>query len=276
MSADGTLRNRTPHRIPMLKDDDVLLAPPSKLLLALETRAWAEFAAFLLTTPWLRRLPKGDGHPVLVIPGFGASDLSTLPMRRLLRNLGYAAYGWGLGRNLGMRPEIKDALSQMTVDLAERHDAKITLIGWSLGGVYVREIARHRPDLVRSVITMGSPINGRPDANNVAQMFNLFNRNKGVKLDWDGFQRRRVPPPVPCTAIFSRTDGVVSWQCCREEETPHTENVEVFSSHFGLGVNPQVMVVLADRLALPEGAWRRFELEAWQRALGCETRKKAA
>jgi pimeloyl-ACP methyl ester carboxylesterase len=276
MSADGTLRNRTPHRIPTFKDSDVLISPPSRLLLALETRAWAEFAAFLLMTPLMRRLPRGDGHPVLVIPGFGGGDLSTLPMRRLMRQLGYAAYGWGLGRNLGMRPEIKDALSQMMVDLVERHDARITLIGWSLGGVYVREMARQRPDLVRQVITMGSPINGRPDANNVATMFNLFNRNKGVKLDWDGFQRRRVPPPVPCTAIFSRTDGVVAWQCCREEELPHTENVEVFSSHFGLGVNPQVMVVLADRLALPEGAWRRFELKAWQEALGCESRRKAA
>ena len=275
MGARGTAPNRNFTRIKMLKQNDVLIDPPSKLLFMLEARAWGEFAVCILTTPFLNRLPKGDGHAVLVIPGFGATDVSTLPMRRLLSRLGYAAYGWEQGRNWGMRPSIKAYLGQRMEQLCDLHGGKLSLIGWSLGGVYVREMARHAPELVRQVITMGSPINGHPSANNVMTMFNLMHRNEDVNLDWDAFQRRRIPPPVPCTAIYSRSDGVVAWQCSREEPAPNTENVEVFSSHFGLGVNPLVLSVVADRLTQPEGDWQRFRPAPWQQAL-CEAGRKVA
>jgi pimeloyl-ACP methyl ester carboxylesterase len=248
----------------MLREDEVRIAPPPLWLLLAEGRAWAEFAAFLLARPLLARLPRGDGHPVLVVPGFGAGDLSTLPMRRLLRRLGYAAHGWELGRNVGMRGAIKHALGRSLEALHERHGQAVSLIGWSLGGVYVREMARHAPQHVRQVITLGSPINGHPQANRVDALFRLVNRGKPVNLDWDAFQRRRVPPPVPCTAIHSRSDGVVAWQCSREEPSGHTETIGVPSSHFGLAVNPLVITVIADRLAQPEGGWQPFRARGWQ------------
>lgn len=235
------------------REEDVSIAAPSKLLLMLEGRAFAEFSTMMLTLPWLRKLPRGDGHPVMLIPGFGTTDGSMQPMRRLLQMLGYKVYGWNQGRNLGMRKGMSIKLGAHLQDIYLRHDdQKVTLIGWSLGGVFAREMARAQPDFVRRVITLGSPINGHPSANNVEGLFRFANRKNPPKLDWAGFQRRRTPPPVPCTAIYSKTDGIVAWQCSMEEPASNTENVEVFSSHFGLGVNPQVLKAVAERLAKPE------------------------
>ena len=232
------------------REDEVSIASPSKLLLLLEGRAFAEFGTMMLTLPWLRKMPRGDGLPVMLIPGFGTTDASMQPMRRLLQILGYKVYGWNQGRNLGMRKGMREKLSAHLHDIHLRHDdKKVSLIGWSLGGVFAREMARAEPELVQRVITLGSPFNGHPSANNVEGLFRFANRKSPPKLDWAGFQRRRTPPPVPCTAIYSKSDGVVAWQCSLEEEAPNTENVEVFSSHFGLGVNPQVLKVIADRLA---------------------------
>ncbi|MES0872938.1 esterase/lipase family protein [Sinimarinibacterium thermocellulolyticum] len=224
---------------------------PSARLLLLEARAAYEFALAPLRLRGLhRRLPAGDGHALIVVPGFGAGDAATAPLRRVLRALNYAAYGWGLGVNLGMRPTIKDSLNARLAELHERH-GPVSLIGWSLGGVFVRELARHHPQRVRRVFTLGSPINLRPDANNMMAMFRLVNAGRPVNLDLDGFLRRITPPPVPCTAIYTREDGIVAWPCCLEPETDHTENVEVRGSHMGLPCNPQVIRAIAERLARP-------------------------
>jgi len=224
---------------------------PSARLLALEARVFAEIPLFLLRNLRSAGLPRGDGHAVMVVPGFGAGDLATRPLRRALNRLGYAAHGWGLGTNLGMRPSVKNALNQRLQKLAAETQRPVSLIGWSLGGVFVREMARHQPQLVRRIFTLGSPINGRPDANNMLALFRLANRGKPVNLDWEGFNKRRTPPPVPCTAIYSKSDGIVAWQCCLEEAADHTECAEVRGSHFGLVVNPQVLRVIAERLARP-------------------------
>ncbi len=251
----------------MLREDEVPISPPSKWLLLAEGRVWAEYAAFLIAMPLLRRLPRGDGHPVMVIPGFGASDASTLPLRRLLRRLGYAAHGWELGRNTGMSSRIKQNLGRSLEALHQRHGQTVSLIGWSLGGVYVREMARHAPQHVRQVITLGSPFNSHPQSNNVDSLFRRVNRGKNINLDWEAFQKRRVPPPVPCTAIYSKSDGIVAWQCSREEPSAQTESIGVLSSHFGLGVNPLVLTVIADRLAQPDGDWRPYHSRGWQQRL---------
>ncbi len=237
----------------MQRRDQVHIAPPSRLLLMLEGRAVAEYGALVLSRPFLRRLSQGDGHAVLVLPGFGANDLSTRPMRQLLRKIGYRAYGWRQGRNLGMRDVVWTRLRRRLQSIVERNDGRrVSLIGWSLGGIYARELAREWPELVRQVITMGSPINGRPDANNAVTLFRWINRHDGSGTDWAEFQRRREPPPVPCTAIYSRGDGIVAWRCAIEEVARNTENIEVRASHLGLGFNPQVMRVLAARLTRPE------------------------
>ena len=233
-----------------LNDDVAHLDPPSRLLLLLEGRAFAEYGRFLMAWPALGRLPRGDGHPVLVLPGFMASDTSTRPMRKLLKRLGYEARGWKLGRNLGAPPEIRDAMRARLAELHRRSGRKVSVIGWSLGGIYAREMARAAPSMVRQVITLGSPFNGHPTANNADALFRRM--NPGSPVDWEGFRRRRVPPPVPTTAVYSRTDGIVAWQCSLEDAAPHTENIEVRGSHCGLGVNPQVLKVIARKLALPE------------------------
>ncbi len=224
---------------------------PSPRLLALEARVFAEIPLFLLRNLRTGGLPRGSGQPVMVVPGFGASDLHTLPLRRALARLGHAAYGWGQGTNLGMRPALKNALNQRLHKLSAEHEAPVSLIGWSLGGVFVREMARHQPHLVRRVFTLGSPINGRPDANNMLALFRLANRGKPVNLDWEGFNKRRAAPPVPCTAIYSRSDGIVAWQCCMENAASNTECAEVRGSHFGLVVNAQVLRLIAQRLSTP-------------------------
>lgn len=226
------------------------LDPPSPWLLLLEGRAFAEYGRMVLAWPALRRLPRGDGHPVLVLPGFMASDVSTRPMRKLLNTLGYDARGWQLGRNLGVRGKLREGLRQLLTRFHESHGRKISLIGWSLGGVYARELARQHPEMVRQVITLGSPFNGHPLANNADALYRRV--NPGAPVDWEGFRRRRVPPNVPCTAIYSRTDGIVAWQCSMEDAAPNTENLEVRGSHCGLGVNPQVLRLIAQRLARPE------------------------
>lgn len=223
--------------------------PPSPLLLLLEGRALAEYGAMLLSWPLLGRLPRGDGHAVWVLPGFGASDRSTEPLRRALARLGYDVRGWGQGRNLGMRRSLREVLDER---LARMHDERgpVSLVGWSLGGVYARELARAAPQRVRRVITLGSPFNHHPRANNADRLYRLLNGGD-TGIDWDGFHRRRVPPPVPCTAIYSKSDGVVHWRCSMEDAAPHTENVEVRGSHLGLGVNVHALKVIAERLARP-------------------------
>jgi pimeloyl-ACP methyl ester carboxylesterase len=224
---------------------------PSARLLMLEARAAHELALAPLRLRRLHReLPAGDGHAVLVIPGFGAGDAATAPLRRVLDRLGYTTGGWGLGVNLGMRAAIKTALNERLASLYERH-GPVSLIGWSLGGVFVRELARHQPHQVRRLFTLGSPINLRPDANNMMAMFRLMNAGRPVNLDLDGFRRRITPPPVPSTAIYTREDGIVAWPCCLESQAAHTENVEVRGTHMGLPYNPAVIRAIAERLARP-------------------------
>lgn len=235
----------------MTQARDPIVAAPGAHLLLLEARAWAEFGSLPLRARGLvRSLPRGDGHAVMIVPGFGAGDLATLPLRRLLGQLGYTVYGWEQGTNWGMRPAIKTALGLRLHKLHERH-GPVSLIGWSLGGVYIREMARHEPARVRRVITLGSPINLRPDANNLMSLFALINRGKPVKFDLEGFRKRIAPPPVPCTAIYTRSDGIVAWRCCQEPEAPNTDNVEVRGSHMGLPCNPDAIRAIAERLARP-------------------------
>lgn len=220
---------------------------PSKLLLLLEGRALPELGAYWLSQPWLRTLPKGDGHPVMLLPGFGASDWHMNPLKRFLRDRGYAAQGWKLGRNTGMNAKVRDGLAPRLQELHDSHGAKVTLIGWSLGGVFARELARRKPELVRAVITLGSPFNMSPSANNVDALFRRA--NPGFKPDYAGFAKRIPAPPVPSISIYSKSDGIVAWQCSQEEQGEQIENIEVFSSHFGLGVNPLVLRAIALKLS---------------------------
>jgi len=153
--------------------------PPSRLLLALEVRAIWELQAFLAAYPLLQRAPRGDGHPVLVLPGLAASDASTRPLRAYLTEQGYAAHGWKQGPNHGPRAGVEEGMQARLAELAERYQRKVSLIGWSLGGVFARELARRRPAQVRQVITLGSPFANEPKASNA---WRLYEALSGVRL----------------------------------------------------------------------------------------------
>jgi pimeloyl-ACP methyl ester carboxylesterase len=232
--------------------------PPSPLLFALEGRAPFEFAATLAALPLLWRAPRGDGHPVLVLPGWLASDRSTRPLRWFLRDRGYHAHGWKLGRNLGPKPDVVAGLGDRFHALRKRHGRKLSLIGWSLGGIYARELGRRFPDDVRQVITLASPFRD-PSATSVARL----RRPAPDPRLRERHEHIVPPPPVPTTSIYSRSDGIVAWQSCLEDEGPFAENVEVPSSHCGMGHHLAALLVIADRLAQAEHAWRPFVPNGW-------------
>ena len=243
--------------------------PPSKLLAFTEPhRALGELGAFLALRPLLSFLPRGDGHGVLVLPGFMAGDGSTGPMRRLLAQLGYDVTGWKLGRNLIVDNERVEAMARCVDELHERSGGKISVVGWSLGGVFARELAKQMPDKVRQVVTLGSPISDNRRYTNARPLFEAINGRKPEPMRSGKFRKLADAPPVPTTSILTRADGVVHWRGSVQHpgDNPQTENIEVYASHIGLGVNPAVMIALADRLAQPEGEWKPFEasgLASW-------------
>ncbi|WP_245301934.1 alpha/beta hydrolase [Bradyrhizobium sp. LTSP885] len=224
-----------------------------------EARSVLEFNTSLLLSPLLMQAPKGDGHPVLALPGFLASDLSMAPMRRYLKELGYDAHAWNLGRNLGGVASKRGALRDLLKRIHEASGRKVSIIGWSLGGVYARDLALQMPDLVRSVITLGSPFADDIRATNATRLYELLS-GEGVNDIPEIREAIAGDMPVPATSIYSRTDGVVNWRTTQLRPSATAENIEVhLASHVGLGVNPAALWAIADRLAQPEGEFRHFD-----------------
>ena len=245
--------------------DAQTLQPPGPLLLALEGRAPWEFGAALAAWPLLRNIPRGDGHSVIVYPGLAAPDLSTLPLRAFLRQRGYDAHGWELRFNFGPREGVLAQSIERLRAIRKKSGRKVSLLGWSLGGVYARELAKMMPEDVRCVITLGTPFTGNPKATNAWRIYELAS---GHKLDDPVILAQvRTPPPVPTTSIFSRSDGVVAWRCSLEEPGRLTENIELTASHIGMGLNPAAWYAICDRLAQREGRWKPFHREGWRKWL---------
>jgi pimeloyl-ACP methyl ester carboxylesterase len=240
------------------------LPPPSRTLMLLEGRAIPELGAFLGMLPLLAMSPKGDGHPVLVLPGLLASDASTKPLRSFLNGQGYVASGWKLGRNLGLREGIRDGLIDLLRDLNETNGRKVSLVGWSLGGLYARQLAKIFPDRVRSVITLGSPFASSPKSTNAWRIYEMTSGRSAGENDPQFGGELAGPPPVPTTAIFSRTDGVCAWRGCMDATSAQSENIEIESSHCGMGHHPAAIYAIADRLSQREGAWKPFERKGWR------------
>jgi pimeloyl-ACP methyl ester carboxylesterase len=236
------------------------IAAPSLINTVLESRAAMELGAFLAAAPLLRLLGRGDRHPVLVLPGFTATDRSTEPLRWLLRGQGYMTHGWGLGRNLGPTDRIVDGIHTRLEQLHARHGRKITVIGWSLGGIYARELGRDLPEMVRQVITLGSPFRmDLADKTPVSRLFDSLNPVvREDVLNIAASEDEREPLTMPSTAIYTRTDGIVRWHTCIDTAREHHENIEVLASHSGLGWNPSSVFAILDRLQQPEGDWRPF------------------
>lgn len=231
--------------------------PPSRWLLLLEAGAPFEYAASLAAAPWLLNAPRGDGHAVIVYPGFLASDLSTRPLRRLLRRLGHDVHGWGQGRNLGARAATLDQALAQVQALHAKTGRRISLVGWSLGGLYAREVAKRAPAAVRAVVSLGSPFTGPRDANRASRTYQRLQRGHAAAPI--RHEELHAAPPCPTTSIFSRTDGIVAWPCSVQTPGAQAESIEVRASHLGMGVNPFALYALADRLAQPEGAWQPFD-----------------
>jgi pimeloyl-ACP methyl ester carboxylesterase len=241
---------------------------PSWLLGLLEIpRALSEAASLIPARSMLKKLPRGDSHPVITLPGFLASGRSMRTVRKYLRVWGYDAQCWNLGRNLGPTSE-RDLESLLDDRLHEAFDSsgeKVSLIGWSLGGLLAREVARRNPDLVRSVILLGSPI-GDPKR---TKAWRLYESVSGQKVDAEAIRRRveslREPiDGVPMTAIYSLSDAIVSARIAQLPPGPMVENVGVAASHLGMGFNPAVLYVIADRLRQHSDDWKQFEINGFR------------
>lgn len=237
--------------------DDI--GPPTvSLLLTEPARAALDLARLGLRTPWLARAPRGDGHPVLVLPGLLAGDMSTAVLRRFLRGLGYQAQGWDLGRNVGPTAEVIAELPRALDAAARRAGRSVSVIGWSLGGIYARQLARRHPDQVRQVITLGSPFAMRDRSQSHAHR--TWERHTHLHAPAADIPAAELaaPVPVPSSAIYSRRDGIVDWRACVDAPGPQRENIEVRCSHLGFGHDAATLWAIADRLALPAGRWMPF------------------
>jgi len=234
--------------------------PPSKLLLLAEARVFAEMAFGIASAPILMSAPRGDGHPVLVLPGFLVSDRSTEILRSSLSALGHDVRGWRLGRNLGGMGRMRGILQRLVGDIHRETGRTVSLVGWSLGGSYARDLALSIPKSVRNVVTLGSPLNEHVRANNVGRLYDHISGESVDDMDVKQLAALAGELPVPSTSIYSRTDGVVSWRASIIHENARAENIEVFgASHLGLGAHPAVMWAIADRLAQPEGTFAPFK-----------------
>ena len=254
----------------MAPTSESTMKPPSRALLLSEMRAMPELGAFLWALPTLyATAPRGDGQPVLVLPGLATTDRSTSSLRRFLRAIGYPTEGWDQGRNFGPLPGVEARLKETVKRLAETHGRKVSIVGWSLGGLYARQLGKALPQHVRQVVSLGSPFNGDPRATNAWRLYQ-FTSGQSVDTKDRHMGSAIAPPPppsVPTTAIYSRTDGICAWQTCMEGEGAHLENIEVRGSHCGLGHNPTAVLAVADRLAQPEGAWKPFRREGLKRMM---------
>jgi pimeloyl-ACP methyl ester carboxylesterase len=245
----------------MNKLDTPPVQRPSLALLGAEPfRAAMEFAWHQLGSTSVTT--QGDGHPVVIFPGLGADGRAVAALRSHCRALGYDAFDWGQGFNTGPQGDLDDwleTLKAQVVGLLGRHTQPATLIGWSLGGLYAREIGKLLAPRIRQVITIGTPFNAEADHTNAGWLFRLLS-GSAAAIDPALSRRLRTPPPLRTTSIYSRTDGIVAWQTCRHEKPSRlVHEIEVDGSHIGLVWNRDVLAAVADRLGQPAGPWRRFE-----------------
>ncbi|HTH78541.1 MAG TPA: alpha/beta hydrolase [Ramlibacter sp.] len=232
-------------------------APTLGLLATEPLRALLDYCAARVA---IRPAAEGDGHPVIVYPGLGGGALATSHLRSFLKDSGFDAHDWEGGVNTGPDGNFDEWLGPLehrVRKLHREHGRAVSLVGWSLGGVYAREIAKRCPECVRQVVTLGTPFAALAQGNHAGTVFRLLNGEK-AQLQPELQERVRECPPVPTTSIYSKSDGIVSWRGCIEKRSATSESVEVHASHLGMVTHPQVLRIVANRLAQPEGKWRPF------------------
>lgn len=225
-----------------------MLAPPSTAQRCRELLVGRDLAKLAWRSPALRHLPRGDGGPVVCATGFGAGDVSLAPLRALLGYLNHDARPAGLGRVSDDVETQTVRLGAQVTDLAERYGVPVALVGWSIGGVVSREVARRYPSAVRRVVTFGTPVEGGPSYTALAWRY-PESRLEEIRAEIERW--KPVPIIAPITAIWSRNDGVVTPAACIDHHSPHVEHIEVDATHLGMGYHPQVWAIVADRLARP-------------------------
>lgn len=246
-------------------------APPLGLLVTEPLRAMLDLLAAKVGKP---ALVAGDGHPVVVYPGLGAAAFTTARLRRHLDDCGFTAHDWGRGVNTGPEGVFDDwiePLAEHVRELQRAHGRKVSLVGWSLGGIYAREVAKRCPDATRQVITLATPFGAMHDANHAGTIYRLLGGDTS-QLTGDLLARLRECPPVPTTSVYSKSDGLVCWRGCLEQAGPTVENVQVHASHLGMPTHFGVLDVVADRLAQPEGSWRPYKARRERRAVSSASR----
>ncbi len=258
-----------------MTETDISRPPALRWFVTEPLRGAVSLVGLPLARGLLDRAPRGDGRGVLVLPGLLADDVSTRPLRRFLRRLDHHVYGWGLGRNRGPTREVVDGLAQRLQYVADRTGQPVSLVGWSLGGILARELARQHPDLVNQVITLASPYMGDESMPSRADGAYRRGSKQHVPSDPDAREKLKRPIPVPSTSVYSRSDGIVNWRACIEPVGPAHENIEVRAGHLGIGVDAAVLWLLADRLAQPLGEWTPFEPSARWRLMFPQSPKHA-
>jgi pimeloyl-ACP methyl ester carboxylesterase len=240
---------------------------PRLLHQLIESRAVLELAALPWNLPLLARTPRGDGHPVLLFPGFMADEATMVVLKLFLQNRGYEVQTWGFGRNVGFRSKHANALEQKIRYMHYKSGQKVSLVGWSLGGVFAMYGAHVAPECVRSAITLGSPVSIDPAGSQsppiVKALYRLIAHPMGAAAQFRDLHARKLRGPkvlpVPISCLYSLSDGVVPPQEATIDGDPaYHENIRVPGSHLGLGINPLVLWIVADRLAQPEGRWQPF------------------
>lgn len=232
--------------------------PPSAWLVPLEGRAVLEWAAHFAARPWMRELPRGDGHAVVVLPGLLTGDWAMAPMRDILSKLGYQVHPWRQGLNVGPSRQLLTRLTRHIKKLYEQTGQPVSLVGWSMGGAMAHVMAARHPEMVRCVVTIGSPLNGLSHQSNLSTVFEwvsgLDQEDPKLKRWLKGVLK------VPITSIVSRTDGLVSWESGVLEKHPRGETIQVLgASHLGMPANPAVLAVVADRLKQVPSRWKPYQ-----------------
>jgi len=242
-------------------DPHYLRPPAAWLALTEPQRVGLEVLSLASVRRLLNSLGPGDGHPVMVLPGFLASDGYNASLRRFLKGLGYRTHGWGQGQNLGPRGDTLQSLINRVTMLGDRYGKPVSLIGHSLGGIFAREIAREEPTLVRQVISLGSPFGrGRHSGSYPARLFEALNPTDDLPVALDDLHRA---PPVPTTAVYSKGDGIVNWRTSLQNPDfadASTQNIQIRGSHCGMTFNPTVRYIIADRLRQSIEDWQPFRV----------------